>query len=84
MSQCGLNDDDRPLTPAWTLAIGQMCREESAHHRFVDTSKRQVLLGEPMRKVSNGVEIRTGDRGGIPVALQIRDVRGRIRAQHTR
>jgi hypothetical protein len=68
MSQCGLHKDDRPLTSAWTLARGQMCRQESAHHRFVETSKRQMLLGEPMRKVSNGVEIRFGDRGEIPVA----------------
>ena len=35
-----------------------------------------MLLGEPMGKVANGVAIRDGDRGGIPVPVQIRVVRG--------
>jgi len=43
--------------------------DESTHHRFVETSKRQMLLGEPMRKVSDGVTIRAGDPGRIPVPL---------------
>jgi len=39
MSERGLNEDDRPLTPTWTLARGEMRRQKSAHDRFIETTK---------------------------------------------
>ena len=84
MSQSRLHGDNRPLTPARTSARGQMHADEPGHDRFVEISKRHLLFGEPVRKVSNGVEIGARDRAGIPVPLQIRDLRGATWTQHAR
>jgi hypothetical protein len=83
MSERGLNGGDRALTPSWTATRGEMRREKSAHDRFIETTNCQVRVGEPMRKVSNGVEVRGGARGGIPVSVQIGAVRIDARTQHT-
>src|SRR5947209_19290926 len=84
MSECGLNGGDRALTASWTATCGEMCREKSAHDRFIETANRQARVGEPMRKVSNGVEVRGSARAGIPVASQIGAVRGGARTQYAR
>ena len=84
MSQCGLHDDGGAWTPARASARRQMLRDESVHDRFIELLKRQVLVSEPVRKVSDGVEIRAGVRGGIPAPLQ-QGLVGLCRGtQHTR
>src|SRR5215813_6188508 len=84
MSESSLHHDDRPLTPARTSAGWQMRADESTHHGFVEASKRQMLLGEPVRKVADGVTIRDGDRGRIPVPFEIRAIRRFTRTQDAR
>src|SRR5713226_1280636 len=75
MFQGRLNHEHGPLTPARTAALGQVRDEKSTHDRFVETSKLEVLLGQPMRKVSNRVTIRVCDSRRVPVLLQIDLVR---------
>ena len=74
MSECGLHVEGGALTPARASARRQMGRDELVHYRFIEVLKRQMLVGEPMRKVSDGMEIRARARGGIPAPLHIRAV----------
>jgi hypothetical protein len=50
----------RSLTKAWASAGGQVLREESLHERFVNAPNSQVLLGQPVRKVSDAAQVGAG------------------------
>ena len=60
MSERSANGGDRALTPSWTATRGEMRREKSAHDRFIETTNGHAGVGEPMRQVANGVEVRGG------------------------